>query len=225
MSDNDVAGVDAAGFEAVGEFYAQRGIGATAGVGTRPAVLVVDVSRAFTSSAYGVGADDPPAVPHIAGLLGHARSAGVPIVFTTIAYAPGEDGASFAAKVPALRELRTDDPAAVEIDPLLQRRDEELVLVKKFPSAFFGTHLTSYLVQRGVDTVVVTGCSTSGCIRASVIDAVSYGFRVVVPQECVFDRAEEPHRSNMFDIASKYADVLPRHDVEKYLESTADGDR
>lgn len=213
------------GFEEVGEFYAQRGIGAAGGVGRRPAVLVVDVSRAFTSSAYGVGADDAPAVPHIAGLLGHARDAGLPIVFTTIAYAPGEDGASFATKVPALRELRTDDPAAVEIHPELARRPDELVLVKKFPSAFFGTHLTSYLVQRGVDTVVVTGCSTSGCIRASVIDAVSYGFRVVVPEECVFDRAEEPHRANLFDIGSKYADVVPQDEVEKYLASIAAGGR
>jgi nicotinamidase-related amidase len=213
------------GFEAVGEFYAERGIGAAAGAGERPAVLVVDVSRAFTSSAYGVGADDAPAVPHIAELLGRAREAGAPIVFTTIAYAPGEDAASFAAKVPALRELRTDDPAAVEVHPDLDRRPDELVLVKKFPSAFFGTHLTSYLVQRGIDTVVVTGCSTSGCIRASVIDAVSYGFRVVVPEECVFDRAEEPHRANLFDIGSKYADVLPRQDVEKYLLSHARGDR
>ncbi|GAY07548.1 isochorismatase family protein [Pseudonocardia sp. N23] len=212
-------------FEAVGDFYAERGIGATAGTGSRPAVLVVDVSRAFTSSAYGVGADDAPAVPHIAGLLGHARAAGLPIVFTTIAYAPGEDGASFAAKVPALRELRTDDPAAVEIHPELGRQPDELVLVKKFPSAFFGTHLTSYLVQRGIDTVVVTGCSTSGCIRASVIDAVSYGFRVVVPEECVFDRAEEPHRANLFDIGSKYADVVPQDEVEKYLASIADGGR
>jgi maleamate amidohydrolase len=110
----------------------------------------------------------------------------------------------------------------VEIDPLLQRRGDELVLVKKFPSAFFGTHLASHLVQRGVDTVIVTGCSTSGCIRATVIDAVSYGFRVVVPEECVFDRAEEPHRANMFDIKSKYADVLPRQDVEKYLAALPD---
>jgi nicotinamidase-related amidase len=202
---------------AVGQFYAQRGIGASSGVGERPAVVVVDVSRAFTSSAYGVGEDNPPAVPRIAELLRHARAARVPVVFTTIAYEPDEDGASFGAKVPALRELRTDDPAAVEIDPLLERRADELVLVKKFPSAFFGTHLASHLVQRGVDTVIVIGCSTSGCVRATVVDAVSYGFRVVVPQECVFDRAEEPHRANLFDIRSKYADVLSADEVEKYL--------
>jgi nicotinamidase-related amidase len=209
-------------FDHVGDFYSGRGIGASSGVGVRPAVVVVDVSRAFTSSAYGVGADDPPAVPQIAALLAHARRAAVPIVFTTIAYEPAEDGASFGAKVPALRELRTDDPAAVEIDPLLERRRDELVLVKKFPSAFFGTHLASHLVQRGVDTVIITGCSTSGCIRATVVDAVSYGFRVVVPAECVFDRAEEPHRANMFDIKSKYADVMSRGDVEKYLAALPD---
>lgn len=207
--------------DAVQTFYAERGIGASSGLGARPAVVVVDVSRAFTSSAYGVGADNPPAVPDIAELLGHARNAGVPIVFTTIAFEPAEDGAYFAAKVPALRELRTDDPAAVQIDPRLGRRPEELVLVKKFPSAFFGTHLASHLVQRNVDTVIVTGCSTSGCIRATVVDAVSYGFRVVVPEECVFDRAEEPHLANLFDIRSKYADVMRKEEVAKYLASLA----
>jgi nicotinamidase-related amidase len=204
-------------FKAVEGFYADRGIGGSSGLGSRPAVIVVDVSRAFTSSAYGVGADSPPAVPEIAEFLGHARAAAVPVVFTTIAFEPAEDGAFFGAKVPALRELRTEDPAAVEIDPLLRRRPDELVLVKKFPSAFFGTHLASHLVQRGIDTVIVTGCSTSGCIRATVVDAVSYGFRVVVPEECVFDRAEAPHRANLFDIRAKYADVLRREEVEKYL--------
>jgi maleamate amidohydrolase len=207
--------------DAVEAFYAERGIGASSGLGARPAVVVVDVSRAFTSSAYGVGADDPPAVPEIAELLGHARNARVPIVFTTIAFEPAEDGGCFAAKVPALRELRTDDPAAVRIDPLLRWRPDELVLVKKFPSAFFGTHLASHLVQRNVDTVIVTGCSTSGCIRATVVDAVSYGFRVIVPEECVFDRAEAPHLANLFDIRSKYADVMRKEEVEKYLASLA----
>jgi nicotinamidase-related amidase len=204
--------------DAVIELYAGRGIGAPSGFGVRPAVVVVDVSRAFTSSQYGVGTDDPPAVPHIGVLLEHARAVGVPIVFTTIAYEiQAEDGAYFAAKVPALRELRTDDPAATEIDPQLKRRPDELVLVKRFPSAFFGTHLVSHLVQRGVDTVIVTGCSTSGCIRATVVDAVSHGFRVVLPEECVFDRAEAPHNANMLDMKSKYADVLPEADVVKYL--------
>ncbi len=202
----------------VEDFYASRGIGASVGFGLRPAVVVVDVSRAFTSSSYGVGAEVGPPVLQIASLLRNARAVGIPIVYTTIAYDPrSEDGAYFGAKIPALRELRTDDPMAVDIDPLLERLPSELLLVKKFPSAFFATQLASFLIQTQIDTLIVTGCSTSGCVRATVTDAVSYGFRVIVPEECVFDRAEEPHKTNLFDINAKYADVVPQAVVDDYL--------
>jgi maleamate amidohydrolase len=105
----------------------------------------------------------------------------------------------------------------MEIDPRIAPADGEIVFNKKVASAFFGTPLVSQLASRGVDTVILTGCSTSGCIRATAVDAVSYGFRVIVPEECVADRADAPHRANLFDIDSKYGDVVGVDEVLEHL--------
>jgi nicotinamidase-related amidase len=100
-------------------------------------------------------------------------------------------------------------------------RPDELVLAKAAPSAFFGTHLASHLIAHGVDTLIVTGATTSGCVRATVVDSHSFGLRTIVPIEAVFDRAETPHRANLFDMAMKYANVMPARDVEAYLAGVA----
>lgn len=166
-----------------------------------------------------VGADQTPAVEAIATLLGPARAQGVPIYFTTVAYRPdGRDGGAFVEKIPALRDLVVDDPAATEIDPRIAPLEDEIVLVKKYPSAFFHTHLISMLIVDRIDTLIVTGCSTSGCIRATAVDAVSYGYRVTVPEEAVSDRWQAPHEANLFDIDAKYGDVVPVAEVVTYLE-------
>ena len=199
---------------------APSGFGSRIGFGERPALLVIDMARAFCDASFTVGADQTTAVESIARLLGPARRQGVPVYFTTVAYLPsGVDGGTFVQKVPALRDLLVDDPAATEIDPRIAPVNGEVVLVKKYPSAFFHTHLVSMLIGERIDTVIVTGCSTSGCIRATAVDAVSYGYRVIVPAEAVSDRWAAPHEANLFDIDTKYGDVLPEEEVADYLRA------
>lgn len=199
--------------------YRARGIGSRVGFGRSPAILVVDMSRAFTSPDHRVGCDQTSSVNAIARLLVAGRAVGTPVFYTTIAYEPnGADQNAWTSKVPALLDLVVTDPAAVQIDERIAPRPGEIVLNKKFPSAFFGTPLVSTLAAKGVDTLILTGCSTSGCVRASAIDAVSYSLRVIVPEECVADRADDPHYANLFDINAKYGDVVSLDDVIVYLE-------
>jgi nicotinamidase-related amidase len=198
--------------------YRERGIGSRVGFGQRPAVLVVDMSRAFTDPSYLVGDDQTAAVEAIAHLLEPARECRVPVFFTVIAYAAGAIGQSqWAKKIPALAQLRLDEAAAVEIDERIAPAHHEPVLTRNFASAFFGTQLAPLLAGAGVDTLLLTGCSTSGCIRATAVDAVSHGFHVIVPEECVSDRALGPHYANLFDIDAKYGDVVRLEEVLDYL--------
>lgn len=200
--------------------YRQRGMGSPIGFGMRPAVLVIDMSKAFTDPSYSVGAEQSSAIEAIARLLEAARPLQMPTFFTTLAYEDdSRDAGAWTKKVPALLDLSTSDPAAVTIDERIAPIEGEIVINKKYPSAFFGTPLPSLLVTAGVDTVILAGCSTSGCIRASAVDAVSYGYRVIVPEECVADRAEDPHYANLFDINAKYGDVVPLADVIDHLNS------
>lgn len=201
------------------EFYAERGIGNRIGFGHNPAILVIDMAVAFNDPAYKVGGDQTPTVEAIQRLLPAARERDVPVIFFTTAYDPeGREAGMFGKKVPALLELQLGSPG-VEIDPRLKPEDDEIVITKKYASAFFQTNLASLLVTEGVDTIILTGCSTSGCVRAASIDGVSHGYRVIVPEECVSDRAEGPHEANLFDINAKYGDVLPLDEVIEYLES------
>lgn len=189
------------------------------GLGARPAIVVVDFIRAYTtpeSPLYAPAVVE--AIKHTAKLLESARRKRIPIVFTRVEYHPsGADGGIFVRKVPALRMLVAGEPMG-EIHPDLAVRDDEVVLVKNYASAFFGTTLSSMLTAGSVDTVVVTGCSTSGCVRATAVDAMQHGFRVVVPRECVGDRHPAPHDANLFDINAKYGDVLGVNDVLRYIK-------
>jgi maleamate amidohydrolase len=188
------------------------------GFGARPAVLVIDFIEAYTTKGaafFGQGVVD--AVEQTVDLLAAARKARVPIIYTKVLYHPsGVDGGLFVKKVPALRKLVAGEPLA-EIDHRIPPAPEDLVIVKNYPSCFFGTSLASTLAGLGVDTVILTGCSTSGCIRAAAIDAIQYGYRVIVPRECVGDRHDGPHDANLFDINAKYGDVLPRERVLAYF--------
>jgi maleamate amidohydrolase len=189
-------------------FYASRGIGRRVGFGSRPALLVVDFSIGFTDPASPLGASCDPEIAATRRLLDAAREAGLPIHHTTVAYAPGgRDGGPFLDKMPALRELLEGSRSA-ELDPRLGRRPEEPLWTKKGASAFFGTALAAALATAAVDTVIVAGCTTSGCIRASVVDACQHGFRTIVVREAVCDRAPGPHEANLFDMDAKYADVV-----------------
>jgi nicotinamidase-related amidase len=181
--------------------------GGGAGFGSRPAVVVVDLVEGFTDPASPLGSDLDDVVAATRTLLDAARSAGVPVLFTTVVYDEANERAAtvFRRKVPALDVLRPGT-RWIEVDGRLGRRDDEPVITKAFASAFFGTPLTSMLV--GCDTLVVCGVSTSGCVRATVVDAVQHGLVPVVPRECVGDRWPAAHEANLFDIEAKYGDVV-----------------
>jgi len=201
------------------EVYAKAGLGESVTLGSRPAVLVVDFSCGFTDPECRLGADMTPAVEATKRLLDAVRAKGIPVVFTTIGYDTSlKDGGLWLQKVPALGDLQVGG-RWVEIDPRLEPRPDETIVLKKGASAFFGTNLASILVSQQIDSVILCGATTSGCIRASAIDLLQYGFPTLVPRECVADRAQAPHEANLFDIQAKYADVVPLEDALAYVES------
>ena len=199
--------------------YEASGLGASVTLGRRPAVLVIDFSCGFTDPACSLGSDLTPQVEATRRVLDAARAKGLPVVFTTIGFdASLKDGGLWLQKVPTLADLQLGG-RWVEIDPRLDPREDETVIVKKGASGFFGTNLASVLVSQAVDTVVLCGATTSGCIRATAIDLLQYGWPTLVPRECVGDRAQAPHDANLFDIGAKYADVVSVDDALSYLES------
>jgi nicotinamidase-related amidase len=199
--------------------YEESGLGASVTLGTRPGVLVVDFSRGFTDPECALGSDLTPQVDATRRVLEAARAKGLPVVFTTIGFdASLKDGGLWMQKVPTLAALQMGGKW-VEIDPRLEPREDETVIVKKGASGFFGTNLATVLVTQGVDTVVLCGATTSGCIRATAIDLLQYGWPTLVPRECVGDRAQAPHDANLFDIDAKYADVVSVEEALGYLES------
>ncbi len=205
--------------------YARAGLGEPGVRGTRPAVLVIDLSRGFTEAHWPTGADLTEVVSATNALLGVAHEADLPVLFTTIAYTASdvEGGCAWLRKVPGLGILREGSMLA-ELDPRLRVRARDQVIVKRNASAFFGTGLAATLTALRVDSVVVCGATTSGCVRASCVDAVSSGFSVLVPRECVGDRAAGPHEANLFDIDAKYGDVISLREAIDHLRGViADG--
>jgi maleamate amidohydrolase len=201
--------------------YTAARLGQAVTMGDRPAVLVVDFSCGFTDPACALGSDLSAEVEATRRLLDAARAKGLPVIFTTIGYEPSlTDGGLWLQKVPALGDLQVGGEW-VEIDPRLERREEETVVLKKGASAFFGTNLAAILVSQGIDSVVLCGATTSGCIRATAIDLLQHGFPALVPRECVGDRAQAPHEANLFDIQAKYADVVSLNEALAYIESVA----
>jgi maleamate amidohydrolase len=205
--------------EAAREVYEKAGLGQAVTLGEHPAILVIDFSCGFTDPECPLGSDLSSQVEATRRLLDVARAKGLPVVYTTIAFEPSlRDGGLWMQKVPALAVLRLGGPWAA-VDPRLDPRDDETVLVKKGASGFFGTNLASVLVSQGVDSVILCGATTSGCIRATAIDLLQYGWPTIVPRECVGDRAQAPHDANLFDIQAKYADVVSLEDALGYLET------
>jgi maleamate amidohydrolase len=201
--------------------YAAARLGQAVTMGERPAVLVVDFSCGFTDPGCALGSDLSAEVEGTRRLLDAARAMGLPVIFTTIGYEPSlKDGGLWLQKVPALGDLQVGG-RWVEIDPRLEPREDETIVLKKGASAFFGTNLAAILVSQGIDSVVLCGATTSGCIRATAIDLLQHGFPALVPRECVGDRAQAPHEANLFDIQAKYADVVSLDQALAYLESVA----
>jgi maleamate amidohydrolase len=203
------------------EIYERARLGQSVPLGARPAILVVDFSRGFTDPESTMGSELTREVEATNRLLAAAREREIPVIFTTIGFEPNmKDGSLWLEKAPGLGELIIGSKW-VEIDPRLERRDEETVILKKGASAFFGTNLPSILVSQGVDTIVMCGATTSGCIRATAVDLLQYGYPTLVPRECVGDRAQAPHEANLVDIQAKYADVVSVEDALAYIESVS----
>lgn len=192
------------------------------GFGRSPAVVVIDFTLAYTTEGSPFFAEGVVrAVKETVPLLAAARAAGIPVIHTKVMYhTSGADGGWFVRKVPSLRKLVPGEPLA-EIDPKVAPLPEEVVIVKQYPSPFFGTPLAPMLTTLGIDTLILAGCSTSGCVRAGALDGVQHGYRVIVPRECVGDRHDGPHDANLFDINAKYGDVVGREEVIQYLATLA----
>jgi maleamate amidohydrolase len=190
------------------------------GFGRAPAIIVVDFIRAYTepgSPLYAPAVVE--AVKATVPLLETARQKKVPIIYTRVVYHPsGADGGLFVQKVPALRRMVEGEPLA-DIVPELPPGPDDVILIKQYASSFFGTSLAAMLTARRADTLVITGCSTSGCVRATAVDAMQNGFRPIVPRECVGDRHDGPHEANLFDINAKYGDVVSLKDVLSRLRA------
>jgi nicotinamidase-related amidase len=191
-----------------------EGFHGRAGLGERPALVVIDVNRGFTDPASQLVCDLDHVVEAIGELLEAFRATGHPVAYTTVSYdeAAKQAAAAFIDKIPALVTLEAGSPW-VDIDPRIAPLPSEPVFNKLWASAFFGTPFQSFLVAHGCDSLVVTGASTSGCVRATVLDALQHGYRPVVPREAVGDRNPDAHAANLYDIDTKYGDVVSVDDV------------
>ncbi len=213
---DDVAALATRAYEDLAVTMRERGFAKRVGFGERPAVLVVDLIRAFTDPRFPTAVDDPAMIAATRALLDAARTAGVPTVLVGSAYEPAKrDAGVWERKLS--HDGMEDGTEGVQFDERLGATAVDMVVWKKYPSCFFATDLCSRLVAQRVDTVLIAGASTSGCIRASAVDACSSGFRTIVVREAVADRSPLPHIANLFDIEFKYGDVVALSEAVAYL--------
>ncbi len=206
-----------AGFEAAAEIYERAEINGRLGFGRQLALVVVDFTYGFTDPGSPLGSDMTPEVTAAASLVSDCRTAGLPIFFTIHGYRPDlADVGVWGDKYPGLRHLRLGS-RWTQLDERLGVQEEDVVIVKQYPSAFFGSILNTHLNARRVDSIVIAGATTSGCVRATAVDAIQYGFRAFVAEDCVADRAVAPHKANLFDLSTKYVDVGPSAVVKDEL--------
>jgi len=199
------------------QVYKAAGFGQPVPRGSAPAIIVVDFTYGFTDTIYPTASEMSAQIAATRRLTDIARNRGFPVIYTTIAYHPGE-----IALLPWLRKASgmaalVEGSRLVEIDMATGIQPGDSVITKKGASAFHGTALAALLTGAGVDTLVVTGATTSGCVRATVVDAVQSGFNVLVPADCCGDRAKAPHDANLYDMAQKYADVTDAADIERWF--------
>ncbi|MBB1595486.1 N-carbamoylsarcosine amidohydrolase [Achromobacter sp. UMC46] len=199
--------------------YERQGFGAAMAPKPPYGLLIVDLVNGFADPAVFGGGNIAPAIEQTTHLLAHARRQGWPVAHSRIVFADDDaDQNIFTLKVPGMLTLKEAHPNSA-IVPQLTPAAGELVVRKTVPSAFFGTGLAAWLSQRGVQTLVVAGAVTSGCVRASVVDAMQYGFRPLVVSDCVGDRAIGPHEANLFDMRQKYATVLTREEAVRATQA------
>ena len=199
------------------EDYSEAGFGGSIGFGKRPALVIIDFVQAYLDKSSPLYAGVEDTLTSAVELLSAAREAAIPILHTNVSFTPGGiDGGVFFRKVKALRCFEAGSPLGA-FGPGLEPVAGEPIITKQYASAFFGTSLGSTLTALGVDTLLIAGLSTSGCIRASAVDAVQHGFIPIVVKEAVGDRDEAPHEANLFDLQAKYADVVSLARVKEYL--------
>ena len=220
-TDEQAQALMAEAIDQMNQYYVDRGIfQGKFGYGTRPAVIVVDFALGWTDESYAGGTarlDSP--VENTARLIAVARQKDIPIVYTTSPYRPEGADQPFKSAADESSKYREWDARAVEIDERVAPSAPDLVIEKENASAFFGTHLIGYLTQLKVDTVLITGCSTSACIRATATDAKSYRLKPVIVTDCVGDRSAAAHIFTLADIQARFADVVSLDDSLEYVES------
>ncbi len=195
------------------DIYKKQNFANSVGIGERPALVLVDFVLGFTDPEHFGGGNIKPAIERTQALLAVARQRGWPVAHTRVVYADdGSDAGSFARKAPGLLKLTETSPLSQIVDEVKPMAGE-LVVRKRQASAFFGTEFGSWLAWKRVDTLLVAGCTTSGCVRATVVDAVSHNMRTIVLTDCVGDRAMGPHDANLFDMGQKYADLMTSDEV------------
>jgi len=205
--------------KSIDDYYRERGIFQERfGFGQTPAIVVVDFANGWTDPAYAGGSarlDEP--VRNTQKLVLAGRAAKVPVIYTTSPYRPDSGDQPFKSAADLSPRFRAWDQRASQIDERVAPQPQDLLLEKENASAFFGTHLVGYLVQHRVDTLLITGCSTSACIRSTAVDAKSYRFRPVIVRECVGDRSAACHVFTLHDIQARFADVVSLEETLRYL--------
>lgn len=209
--------------ESLDDNYARAGYHARQVWGRKPALVLVDFASAYfveNSPLYG-GEGCARAREHAIRLLAEARARGLPVIHTEVRYTPGGvDGGVFFRKTPPLKVFERGSPLGDPVEGL-EPLATEIVVTKQYPSAFFGTSLAATLTALGVDTILLTGLSTSGCVRASCVDAMSHGFITLVVEDACGDRAPAVHDANIFDMSAKYADVISSEEAIAWLDKIA----
>lgn len=200
------------------KIYRESKIGFPVGYGKRPALIVVDLQRGFTSPDSFAGCDMTEAVENTNRLVDAAHQKNVTVFFARIGYQSprGIDLGAWGLKCHTEREF-SNQSEYYELDERLHREERDIVIEKHWASAFFGSHLLQMLVNLHIDTTILTGCTTSGCLNATIIDAISNGFRTIVPREACWDRSTELHEMYLWNIGKKYADVVPTGEAVDYL--------
>ena len=203
--------------DAISRYYTERGIfQPTFGFGKRPALIIIDMAYGWTDPAYATGSTRlDAAVAGIQRLLPLCRGRDVPVIYTTSPFREDDDDPMLARET---GQYRAWDERACQIDARLRPEPGDFVIHKENASAFFGTHLAAYLIEHRIDTLLITGCSTSACVRATATDARAYRLHAIVPRQCVQDRAPAAHEYNLFDIDAKFGDVVDIEQVEDYLK-------
>ena len=196
------------------KFFAARGFGQKIGFGDRAALIVIDYMNAFTDPSMPLGANADKEIEQTNRLIDEAHAHNIPVIFSVVWYDEDgfKDAGIWALKQKGVSTLKVGTPG-VELDKRLHREPQDIILLKKYASCFYGTDIIARLNSRHVDTLIVTGCTTSGCVRATTVDALQNGFRPIVAKEAVGDRSVAAHEQSLFDLEQKYADVLPVDEI------------